>query len=93
MRRSVDFDYIKSATTELIEKIKSEGRTPRFAFYIDCAGRAAHYYGSDIEDASILQKNLTDIPLFGFYSGVEIAQLNGKAEPLDWTGVLHIISE
>ncbi len=93
MRRSVDFDYMKTATTELIDKIKDEGKTPRFAFYIDCAGRAAHYYGSDIEDASILQKNLGDIPMFGFYSGVEIAQLNGKAEPLDWTGVLHIISE
>jgi hypothetical protein len=93
MRRSVDFDYIKKSTTELINKIKEEGKTPRFAFYIDCAGRAAHYYGSDIEDASILQKSLNDIPLFGFYSGVEIAQLNGKAEPLDWTGVLHIISE
>jgi hypothetical protein len=93
MRRSVDFDYIKTATQELVEKIRSEGKTPRFAFYIDCAGRAAHYYGSDIEDASILQKNLSHIPLFGFYSGVEIARLNGKAEPLDWTGVLHIISE
>ncbi|HEX8515007.1 MAG TPA: FIST N-terminal domain-containing protein [Bacteroidia bacterium] len=93
MRRSVDFDYISRSTTELISKIKEEGKTPRFAFYIDCAGRAAHYYGSDIEDASILQKTLKDIPLFGFYSGVEIARLNGKAEPLDWTGVLHIISE
>lgn len=93
MRRSVDFDYLKTATEGLVGKIKAEGKTPRFAFYIDCAGRAAHYYGSDIEDASILQKNLDNIPLFGFYSGVEIAQLNGKAEPLDWTGVLHIISE
>ncbi|MES2138556.1 MAG: FIST N-terminal domain-containing protein [Bacteroidota bacterium] len=93
MRRSVDFDYIKNSTTELIKKIKDQGKTPRFALYITCAGRAAHYYGSDIEDASILQKSLADIPLLGFYSGVEIARLNGKAEPLDWTGVLHIISE
>ncbi|MES2762521.1 MAG: FIST N-terminal domain-containing protein [Bacteroidota bacterium] len=93
MRRSVDFEYMKTATKGLVEKIKNEGKTPRFALYIDCAGRAAHYYGSDIEDASILQKHLNDIPLFGFYSGVEIARLNGKAEPLDWTGVLHIISE
>jgi hypothetical protein len=93
MRRSVDFEYIRQSATELLESIMKQGRTPRFAFYIDCAGRAAHYYGSDIEDASILQKTLKDIPLFGFYSGVEIALQNGKAEPLDWTGVLHVISE
>jgi hypothetical protein len=93
MRRSVDFDYISNSTTALVKRIKDEGKTPRMAFYIDCAGRAAHYYGSDIEDASIVQKCLKDIPLLGFYSGVEIARLNGKAEPLDWTGVLHIISE
>jgi hypothetical protein len=32
-------------------------------------------------------------PLFGFYSGVEVAPFLNKSRGLDWTGVLVVIAE
>ncbi len=93
MRRSVDFEYMKTETSKLLGSIKAEGMVPQFAFYIDCAGRAAHYFGSDIEEATIIQKELRDIPMIGWYAGVEIGMVQEKCEPLEWTGVLNIIAE
>ena len=63
--------------------------------YINCAGRAAEYLQTDIEEASEVQKtfNRHDIPLLGFYSGVEIAPLLHKSRGLDWTGVLMVLAE
>lgn len=63
------------------------------AFYIDCAGRASAFGGSEIEEASLVQEALGGkIPLMGFFSGVEIAPFQGRSRPLDWTGVLTFLS-
>ena len=63
-----------------------------FTLYIDCAGRTARFSGAEREEASIMQAHIgDDIPLLGFYSGVEIAPLMGKNRGLDWTGVLLIL--
>ena len=93
MRRSVDFEYIPQIINETLDKIKSQNRKPLFAIYIDCAGRAGYYFGTDNEEASEVQKALAHIPLLGFYTGVEIAKVNQRIEPLDWTGVLCIFSQ
>ena len=51
------------------------GRKPFFALYIDCAGRASAYCGSDGEEAAEVQRVLgREIPLLGIYCGVEIAR-------------------
>ena len=64
---------------------------PFFAFYIDCAGRTCAFSGAEVEEASLIQARLApEIPLLGFYSGVEIAPLMGRSRPLDWTGVLTL---
>jgi hypothetical protein len=55
MRRSADFSYMPLTIKNKIEEIKSRGKTPKFAFYVDCAGRAALYFGSDIEDVSVVE--------------------------------------
>src|SRR6266478_10184910 len=34
--------------------------------------------------------SLRDTPLIGFYSGVEIAPVNGRSRSLDWTAVLTL---
>lgn len=92
MRRSVDFQYIGERVQRLLKM--AEGRKPIFAFYIDCAGRAAAYSGMDEEEAVEVQKALpADIPLLGVYSGVEIAKVGGQVQALDWTGVLCLFSE
>jgi hypothetical protein len=85
---------VKSVRKRTGELLKSLGRSkPAFAFYIDCAGRTNAFSGSEIEEASVLQTELgREIPLLGFYSGVEIAPLMGKSRPLDWTGVLTLFA-
>ena len=91
MRRDLDFGYIGEKVAHLLAGLG--GRKPIFAFYIDCAGRAASYSGFDKEEAVEVQKALGEIPLLGFYSGVEIGEIAGVPTPLDWTGVLAIVSE
>jgi len=63
--------------------------------YIDCAGRAATYLHTTIEEAAEVQEvfNHYNTPLLGFYSGVEIAPLLEKSRGLDWTGVLLVLAE
>lgn len=91
MRRSVDLDYIRLGINEIKQKIK--GSKPVFSFYINCAGRAKPYAGGQFEDAAEVQKEIGPIPFMGFYCGVEVAKVKEKLQPLDWTGVLCIISE
>jgi hypothetical protein len=89
---------IESATrnsSELMEKITTNGKKPIFGLYIDCAGRTANFSDALTEEASEIQKvfNWYDTPLLGFYSGVEIAPLLGRSRGLDWTAVLLVLAE
>ncbi len=82
-------------TEALIREISEAGLRPVFGLYIDCAGRTAEYSNTVTEEAAEVQKILTrdNVPLLGFYSGVEIAPLMQKSRGLDWTGVLLILAE
>ena len=79
----------------LLEKIIASGDTPVLGLYIDCAGRTAIMSDTLSEEASEVQNvfNKYRTPLFGFYSGVEVAPLLGKSRGLDWTGVLLVLAE
>jgi len=85
----------KKNSIELITRIKAEGREPVFGLYIDCAGRTAIFSDTLTEEAAEIRNvfNQSKIPLFGFYSGVEVAPLLGKSRGLDWTGVLLILTK
>ena len=90
MYRSLDLDYIPPIINQLFKD--HADRRPVFAFYIDCAGRAAGQT-SELEDAVIVQRAVANrVPLLGIYSGVEIAPLMGKPRTLDWTGVFCLFS-
>jgi hypothetical protein len=91
MRRSVDLAYIRSGMDDIRKQMN--GSTPLYAFYINCAGRAKPYCGGQLEDAEEVQRSIGAIPFMGFYSGVEVAQVNDRLQPLDWTGVLCILSQ
>jgi len=91
MFRSLDLDYMPPRIDRLFDQL--EGRRPVFAFYIDCAGRAAAYSGADEEDAVVIQRTVAGrVPLVGLYSGVEIAAVEGRPRGLDWTGVFALFS-
>ncbi|MBU4264354.1 MAG: FIST C-terminal domain-containing protein [Proteobacteria bacterium] len=81
---------------ELIMKnVIDDGKTPVFALYIDCAGRAAELSNTETEEAAEIQQvmNRYSTPLLGFYSGVEVAPILGKSRGLDWTGVLMVLAK
>lgn len=82
-------------SAELLAEIIANGEKPVFGLYIDCAGRAAKVSDALTEEASEVQNvfNQYDTPLFGFYSGVEVAPLLGESRGLDWTGVLLVLAK
>ena len=84
-------ESVRTRSKELLQSVNSSDTVG--GFYIDCAGRSSAFTGTEMEDAEILQKQWNaDIPLFGFYSGVELAPLLGRTRPLDWTGVLNLFT-
>jgi hypothetical protein len=92
MRRAIDFDYIHHRAERILEEIGD--REPFFAIYIDCMGRASAYCGSEGEEGAEVQKVIgSRMPLLGLYSGVELAEVMGRQQALDWTGVLCVFCE
>ena len=82
-------------SAELRARRLAERRPPEaeLFMYVDCAGRCQAFSGADVEEADVVRRQLPpDIPLLGFYSVVEIAPTNGRSRPLDWTGVLSVMS-
>ncbi len=92
MRRAVDVVYVGQRSEELLKRIGD--RKPIFAVYINCAGRAKTYSGTEREDGEEVQRVIgSRMPLLGMYSGVEIAKVGDDMQALDWTGVLCLFSE
>lgn len=92
MRRSIDFGYIARRAETLLDTLK--GRTPFLALYIDCAGRAAAYCGTETEEAAEVQRVIgSRVPLLGWYVGCEIAKTGTVMQSHNWTGILCILSE
>jgi hypothetical protein len=84
-------ESVDKGTAELMETI--DLGNAGFALYIDCAGRASGFSGSEIEEANVVRKTIGNgMPFLGFYSGVEIAPLLLRSRPLDWTGVLTVFT-
>jgi len=83
---------VKTNTETLFSDLTNEGKEIIFGLYIDCAGRSKCMSKTDREEAGEVQDIFKhqNIPLFGFYSGAEIAPLLNKSKGLDWTGVLTL---
>jgi hypothetical protein len=94
MRRSNEH-MIESARTMSSNVLgKARGSQPFLGLYIDCAGRTSGFSGAGSEEGAIIQEMIgSQMPLLGFYSGVEIAPFLGGSRALDWTGVLIVLTE
>jgi len=91
MRRSIDFNYIGQRVDDLMKRVGD--RTPLLALYVDCAGRAGAYSGTEREEAEEIQKVIgKKMPLLGWYVGCEIAKAGPGMQSHNWTGVLSILS-
>lgn len=83
----------RKGVAELNRSIEGSVAQTAFVFYIDCAGRASALSGAMEEEADVVRKCVPlHVPFLGFYSGVEIAQFNGDARALDWSGVIARVS-
>jgi len=92
---SLMIESARAGSEAAVARLRGEGVQPRFALYIDCAGRVAAASGTTTEEAAEVQAVMyrEGIPLLGFYSGVEVAPLRGVSRGLDWTGVLLLLGE
>jgi hypothetical protein len=91
MSRNIDFKYIQPQIDKLMAKVGN--RKPLLALYIDCLGRVCGFSGLPQEESLEVMKALGDIPFFGIFSGVEIANVGPSVKALDWTGVVCLFSE
>jgi hypothetical protein len=92
MRRHMDFREIGRRADALVKSVR--GRRPFLAFYVDCAGRASAYVGTEREEAEEIQKAVgADLPLLGVYSGSEIARVGQDVQRLNHAGILAIFTE
>jgi small ligand-binding sensory domain FIST len=85
----------RNNSEQLLSRINEEGKSPVFGLYINCAGRTAELSDTETEEAAEIQNimNKLSVPLFGFYSGVEVAPIYGQNRGLDWTGVLMVLAK
>jgi small ligand-binding sensory domain FIST len=72
----------------LHEQQEARGRPvePRGALYFSCLGRGSHMFGEQGEELRIIEKQLGDLPLAGFFANGEI----GGRSLYGYTGVLTV---
>jgi len=91
MRRTLDLDYVRQRADKLLAGLGD--REPVLATYIDCAGRAGAYSGTDFEEARGVQEAVgSKMPLFGWYVGCELAKAGPVMQSHNWTGILSVFS-
>lgn len=83
-------DDLEAVVRELSRDIA--GAAPRFAIYLNCAGRGSGLYGTPDVDTRILRSRFGDIPMAGMQSSFEIAPHLGRPTLQLYTGVLGLFS-
>ncbi|HUA33439.1 MAG TPA: FIST N-terminal domain-containing protein [Candidatus Binataceae bacterium] len=79
------------ATLESLEtRIESP---PKLGLYFDCVSRGVGLYGIPGHDSAYIRRYLGDLALGGFFTGFEIGPVGDSTAPLQYTGVLALLSE
>jgi hypothetical protein len=92
MRRHMDFKEVRRRAETLVARVRE--RPPFLALYIDCAGRASNYVGTDGEEAEEIQRAIgAEVPLLGIYSGSEIGRVGQAVQRLNHAGILALLYE
>jgi len=78
------------ATARAIDR-GSQGAAPRFAIYLNCAGRGHGLYGAPDVDVRILKRRFPGVPVVGMHSSFEISSSGpGKPRMQMFSGVLAL---
>ncbi|MDF3066910.1 MAG: hypothetical protein K0R38_2511 [Polyangiaceae bacterium] len=81
---------LQSAVRDVLRE--AHGAAPRFAIYINCAGRGSSLYGQRDVDLKILKARLGELPLAGMQSSFEVSEVGGKPSLQLYTGVLGLFT-
>jgi small ligand-binding sensory domain FIST len=71
---------------------ETAGAAPRFALYVNCAGRGSSLYGTPGVDTRVLRTRLGSVPIAGFQSAFELTPYHGSLELQLYTGVLGLFT-
>jgi small ligand-binding sensory domain FIST len=66
---------------------------PALGLYFNCVSRGSGLYGIPGHDAAYIRRYLGAIALGGFFTGFEIGPAGESTAPLQYTGVLALLSE
>ena len=67
-------------------KQRSAGSIPRGGVYFSCLGRGRNTFGEELSEMTLVQRELGDVPLVGFFANGEI----GHRRLYGYTGVLTL---
>jgi len=84
-----DLMRICSEIRNHLHELEEESGAPviaRGAVYVSCLGRGSHLFGEQHEEMKLIQRQLGDVPLVGFYANGEI----GGQNLYGFTGVLTL---
>ena len=70
----------------------SHGAAPRFAVYVNCAGRGTALYGAPDVDTRMIRARFNDMPLAGLQSAFEIAPTDGVPSVHLYSGTLALFT-
>jgi len=88
-----DGDHAREDLKLMLQDIAGAAHDPVFGLYFDCIGRGSQLYGIPDHDTAYIRQSLGPIPLAGFFSGMEIGPVGNMTWPLQYSGVLALISE
>ena len=69
------------------------GGRPAFGLYFNCLARGQALYGMPDIDHAYVRQCFGDLPVIGFFSGVEIAPIDGLPFVHQYSGVLLLVGE
>lgn len=84
-----DLIRICSEIRNHLHELEEQGGSPlvaRGALYVSCLGRGSHMFGDSHEELRLIERQLGDVPLVGFYANGEI----GGQNLYGFTGVLTV---
>ncbi len=81
---------LEAMTREMVRDVA--GAAPRFAVYVNCAGRGSNLHATPNVDIRILRARLGSIPIVGFQSAFELAPYGDDLALHLYSGVLALFT-
>jgi small ligand-binding sensory domain FIST len=89
-----DGERSRNELKAMLEELHGRGKSkPAFGLYFDCVSRGSGLYNIPDHDSAYIGQYFGQLPVAGFFTGLEIGPLGGGVGLLQYSGVLAVISE